>query len=254
MKGPVRQLKIREMLEAQGFVDLATLCHELDTSESTVRRDLIVLQDEGVLTRVHGGAMAVRSQGARIGGEDFAGHARRMVDEKRRIAAATAALIEDGQTVILDAGSTVAVVARELLDRSLHVVTNSLPIAEILGEARRVDVTLTGGQLDSQFGVMLGPLCEQMLGSLAVDVAVMGIGGVTEKGLSNSNPLVVGSERKMLEVARTVIIVSDHTKFGRGALIPLAPLDAVDIVVSDTGLDPEHQAWLRSHDIDVRLA
>jgi DeoR/GlpR family transcriptional regulator of sugar metabolism len=252
MKGPARQLKIREMLEAQGFVDLGTLCQELDTSESTVRRDLIVLQDEGVLTRVHGGAMAVRSQGVR--GDDFAGHARRMSEEKKQIAKAAAALVEDGQTVILDAGSTVAAVARELLDRSLHVVTNSLPIAEILGEARRVDVTLTGGQLDPAFGVVLGPLCEQMLGTLAVDVVVMGIGGVTEKGLSNSNPLVVGSERKMLEVARKVVIVSDHTKFGRGALIPLAPLDVVDVVVSDTGLDPEHQAWLRSHGIDVRLA
>jgi DeoR/GlpR family transcriptional regulator of sugar metabolism len=252
MRGPARQLKIREMLEAQGFVDLATLCEVLETSESTVRRDLVSLQDEGVLKRVHGGAMAVRSQGAR--GDDFAGHARRMAAEKRRIAAATAALIEDGQTLILDAGSTVAAVARELLDRSLHVVTNSLPIAEILGEARRVDVTLTGGQLDPQFGVVLGPLCEQMLGSMAVDVAVMGIGGVTEKGLSNSNPLVVGSERKMIEVARRVVIVSDHTKFGRAALIPLAPLDVVDAVVSDRGLDPPHREWLRSHDIDVHLA
>ena len=252
MKGPARQLKIREMLKAQGFVDLASLAEALDSSESTIRRDLVALQDEGVLKRVHGGAMAVRSRGAR--GDDFAGHARRMVDEKRRIAAATAALIEDGQTVILDAGSTVAAVARELLDRSLHVVTNSLPIAEILGEARGVDVTLTGGQLDPQFGVVLGPLCEQMLGSLAVDVAVMGIGGVTETGLSNSNPLVVGSERKMIEVARKVIIVTDHSKFGRGALIPLAPLDAVDVVVSDEALDPQHQEWLRAHDIDIRLA
>ena len=252
MRGPARQLKIREMLERQGFVDLTTLCRELGSSESTVRRDLIALQDEGVLKRVHGGAMAVRTIGPR--GDDFAGHARRMVDEKRRIAAATAALVEDGQTLILDAGSTVAAVARELLDRSLHVVTNSLPIAEILGEARRVDVTLTGGQLDPQFGVVLGPLCEQMLASLAVDVAIMGIGGVTEKGLSNSNPLVVGSERKMIEVARKVVIVSDHTKFGRGALIPLAPLDVVDVVVSDRSLDPEPQAWLRAHGIDVRLA
>jgi DeoR/GlpR family transcriptional regulator of sugar metabolism len=251
VRAPARQLKIREKLEGQGFVDLTTLCRELESSESTIRRDLIALQDEGVLKRVHGGAMAVRTIGPR--GDDFAGHARRMVDEKRRIAAATAALIEDGQTLILDAGSTVAAVARELLERSLHVVTNSLPIAEVLGEARRVDVTLTGGQLDSQFGVMLGPLCEQMLGSLAVDVAVMGIGGVTEKGLSNANPLVVGSERKMIEVARKVIIVSDHTKFGRAALIPLAPLDVVDVVVSDTGLGPEHQDWLRAHDIDVRL-
>ena len=101
---------------------------------------------------------------------------------------------------------------------------------------------------------MLGPLCEQMLASLAVDVAIMGIGGVTEKGLSNSNPLIVGSERQMIEVARKVVIVSDHTKFGRGALIPLAPLDAVDVVVSDSGLGPEPQKWLLAHDIDVRLA
>jgi len=252
MRAPARQLKIREMLEAQGFAELVTLCELLDSSESTVRRDLIALQDAGVLKRVHGGAMAVRSLGSR--GDDFAGHARRMAAEKRQIAVATAEqLIEDGQTVLLDAGSTVAAVARELLDRSVHVVTNSLPIAEILGEARRVDVTVSGGQLDPQFGVVLGPLCEQMLGSLAVDVAVMGIGGVTEKGLSNSNPLVVGSERKMIEVARKVIIVSDHTKFGRAALVPLAPLDVVDVVVTDTGLDPAHREWLRSHDIDVRL-
>ena len=205
MRGPARQLRIRELLDEQGFVDLTTLCEELDSSESTVRRDLIALQEQGVLKRVHGGAMPVQASPSR--GEDFAGHARRMSTEKKRIAVATAGLIEDGQTVILDAGSTVAAVARELYDRSLHVVTNSLPIAEILGEARRVDVTLTGGQLDPAFGVVLGPLCEQMLGSLSVDVAVMGIGGVTEKGLSNSNPLVVGSERKMLEVARKVVIV-----------------------------------------------
>jgi DeoR family fructose operon transcriptional repressor len=252
MRGPARQIRIREMLEAQGFVDLATLCRELESSESTIRRDLIALQEEGVLRRVHGGAMAAGPPGPRV--DDFAGHARRMAQEKRRIAVATAALIEDGQTVILDAGSTVAAVARELLDRSVHVVTNSLPIAEILAEARRVDVTLTGGQLDSAFGVVLGPLCEQMLGELAVDVAIMGIGGVTEKGLSNSNPLVVGSERKMIEVARKVVIVSDHTKFGRAALIPLAPLEVVDVVVSDTGLGPEHRSWLGAHGIEVRLA
>jgi DeoR family fructose operon transcriptional repressor len=252
VKAPARRLKIRQMLEADGFVDLATLCEGLESSESTVRRDLIALQDEGVLKRVHGGAMAVRAIGRR--GDDFAGQARRMVEEKRRIAAAAAALVEDGQTLILDGGSTVAAVARELLDRSLHVVTNSLPIAEILGEARRIDVTLTGGQLDSPLGVMLGPLCEQMLGALAVDVTIMGIGGVTESGLSNSNPLVVGSERKMIEVAREVVIVTDHTKFGRAALVPLAPLDVVDIVVSDTGLRPEHREWLRAHDIELRLA
>jgi DeoR/GlpR family transcriptional regulator of sugar metabolism len=251
LKAPARRLKIRELLEGQEFVDLGTLCRMLDTSESTVRRDLIALEGDGLLKRVHGGALAEKP---RDQSGDFATHSGRMPDEKRRIARRVASLIEDGQTLILDGGSTVAAVARELLDRTLHIVTNSLPIANALKDARRVDVTLTGGYLSPQFGVMLGPVCEQMLSDLAADVAIMGIGGVTEKGFSNNNPLVVGSERKMIEVSRKVIIAADHTKFGRAAMVPLAPLDVADIVVSDLELAPAYQARLRSHKIEVHLA
>ena len=251
LKAPARRLKIREMLEGQEFVDLATLCRILDTSESTVRRDLIAMETDGLLKRVHGGALAERPRDA---GDDFAGRSVRLPEEKRRIARLAASLIEDGQTLILDGGSTVAGVARELVDRTLHVVTNSLPIANALKDARRVDVTLTGGYLNPQFGVMLGPVCEQMLSDLAADIAIMGIGGATEKGFSNNNPLVVGSERKMIEVSRKVIIVADHTKFGRAAMVPLAPLDVADVVVSDTDLAQAYQARLRSHKIDVYLA
>jgi DeoR/GlpR family transcriptional regulator of sugar metabolism len=251
LKAPARRLKIRELLEGREFVDLGLLCRVLDSSESTVRRDLSALEREGVLKRVHGGALSERASQPRA---DFASHSKRMLEEKRRIARLTASLIEDGQTLVLDGGSTAAAVARELVDRMLHVVTNSLPIAELLKDARRVDVTLTGGYLDRQWGVMLGPVCEEMLGDLAADVAVMGIGGVNEKGFSNNNPLVVGSERKMIEVSRRIIIVADHTKFGRAAMVPVAPLDVADVVVSDSGLAPAYQSRLRSHKIDVYLA
>jgi len=261
MKAPGRHLKIRALLEAQEFVDIETLCRELEASESSVRRDLVQLESEGELRRVYGGAMPVRDQ-TRDGGReltreqglDFDWQSTRHAEEKRLIAAKTAALIEDRQTVILDGGSTVAAVAQALRNRSLHVITNSLPIALALDDDRQIEVTLTGGYLYPRLRVTLGPLCEQMLDGVSADVLIMGIGGVTADGFSNGNSLVVGSERKMIEVARKVIIVADHSKFGRNAMIHLAPLEMADCVVSDAGLAEEYRELLRGRGVEVLLA
>jgi DeoR/GlpR family transcriptional regulator of sugar metabolism len=175
-------------------------------------------------------------------------------DEKSRIGRLTASLIEDGQTVILDGGSTVAAVARELASKSLHIVTNSLPIAESLESLRNIELTLTGGYLDPRLRVMLGPFCEQMLSAIRADVLIMGIGSVTETGFSNNNTLVVGSEQKMIEVAGKVIIVADRTKFGRGGMFPVAPLNAANVVVSDKDLAPAYSDLLTRNGIEVFLA
>ena len=252
MKAAVRQLKVRQMLESQEFVDFQSLCHALDASESSIRRDLIALEAGGVLKRVYGGAMAAQASSTHL--LDFEWQSTRMRDEKTRIARVAAGLIEDGQTVILDGGSTVAALARELVDRSLHVMTNSLPIADVFANARQVELTLTGGFLYPRLRAMVGPLCEQMLGAVRADVLVMGIGGVTESGFSNNNTLVVGPERKMIEVSGKVIVLTDHTKFGRSAMIPVTPLDVADIVVSDTGLSAGHRAMLEKQDVQVLLA
>lgn len=252
MKAAERQLRIRQMLENRDFIDSETLCRELDASESSVRRDLDILEQEGVLKRVYGGAVSVQASPNHA--SDYALESVRLSDEKGRIGKLTAGLIENGQTVILDGGSTVAAVARELTSKSLHIVTNSLPIAEGLESLRNIELTLTGGYLDPRSRVMLGPFCEQMLGAIRADTVIMGIGGVTEAGLSNNNTLVVGSEQKMIEVASRVIIVADHTKFGRGGMIPVAPLIAAHLVVSDTQLAPEYVAMLRKSGIEVLLA
>ena len=252
MKAAERQLRIRQMLDSRDFLELETLCRELDASESSVRRDLDDLEEQNVLRRVYGGA--VPAQPRSNGAFDFTVESGRFSDEKNRIARLTASLIEDGQTVILDGGSTVAAVAGELASKSLHIVTNSLPIAETLEARRNIELTLTGGYLDPRIRVMLGPLCEQMLGLIRADVLVMGIGSVSEAGFSNNNTLVVGSERKMIEIAKRMIIVADHTKFGRSAMIPVAELNAANTVVSDSGLAQEYVDLLRGRGVEVLLA
>ena len=228
MKAAERQLRIRQMLESRDFIDSETLGRELDASESSVRRDLDILEAEGVLKRVYGGAVSVQAPPNRA--FDYAVESVRL------------------------SGSTVAAVARELSSKSLHIVTNSLPIAESLESLRNIELTLTGGYLDPRLRVMLGPFCEQMLGAIRADAVIMGVGGITEAGLSNNNTLVVGSEQKMIEVASRVIIVADHTKFGRGGMIPVAPLTAAHIVVSDAELSPEYVALLRDHGVELLLA
>jgi DeoR family fructose operon transcriptional repressor len=251
VKATGRQLRIRELLEGQEFVDLETLCRQLDASESSIRRDLSELEQQRVLKRVHGGALAIKPRDQLL---DFSWQSTRNASEKQRIARLAATLVEDGQTVILDGGSTTAAVAAELANRSLNIITNSLAIAEIFKNSRQIEVTLTGGYLYPRLEIMLGPLCEDTLAGVAADVLIMGIGGVTEAGLSNNNTLVVGSERKMIDVSRQVMIVADHTKFGKPAMVHLAPLDIVDRVVSDTDLAAEHRQMLESKDICVLLA
>ena len=251
MKAAERQIRIREILESQEFVDLETLCRELESSESTVRRDLDSLEEMHVLKRVHGGAIATQPRDHLL---DYAWQSARNFDEKRRIGALTASLIDDEQTVILDGGTTVAAVAQELAGRSLNIITNSLAIAEIFKDSRQIELTLTGGYLYPRLEVMLGPLCEHTLAGVSADLLIMGIGGITEAGFSNNNTLLVGSERKMIEVARKVIIVADHTKFGRSAMVPLAPLEVADVLVSDSSLAPENRTMLEAAAIDVKLA
>ncbi|HXK61241.1 MAG TPA: DeoR/GlpR family DNA-binding transcription regulator [Acidobacteriota bacterium] len=251
MKAAERQLRIQELLAGQEFVDIETLCRLLQASESTVRRDLTELEKGGVLRRVHGGALSLQSRDDLL---DFNRQSVQRREEKQLIGKAAAGLVEDEQTLILDGGSTVAEVARNLMGRRLQIVTNSLPIAEIFSESRTVELTLTGGYLYPRLRILLGPFCERMLASVSADVLIMGIGGITESGLSNNNSLIVHSECQMINVSRKVIIVADHTKFGRKALVHLAPLEAANVIVTDAGIAPEFEELIRIRGIELVIA
>ncbi len=251
MKAAMRQLKIQEFINSKEFIDLDTLGQSLEVSESTVRRDLIEMEKRGMLRRVHGGILSNSPKEDIL---DYRHNVARLYEEKKRIGKVAAEIVEDGQTIILDGGSTVAEVARHLLGHSLQVITNSLPIAQIFANSQNVETTLTGGYLYPRLGVMLGPFCEQMLGTVSADLLIMGMGGITHQGLSNSNTLIVGSEKKMIEVSQKIIVVADRSKFGRNAMVHLAPLETADLIVSDNHLTPEFQELLNSRGVELRLA
>jgi DeoR family transcriptional regulator, fructose operon transcriptional repressor len=251
MRQTERILKVQQLFAKQEFVSLEELCKLFDASKSSVRRDLIGLEEKGILKRVHGGAISLQTQDevldfSRLSGSSYA--------EKARIGKLASTLIEDGQTVILGGGSTVVEVARHLANKSIQIVTNSIPVAQIFWDSKRVEVTLTGGYLYPRLGVQLGPICERMLQSVSADMLIMGIHGISSAGISDSNSLNVGSIRAMIKAARKVVVAADHSKFGRDGMIQVAEWSEVHKVITDDGLAPEFQEMLKQKRVEILLA
>lgn len=251
MKQAVRILRIQELFSQQEFVSFEDLCRQFSASKSSIRRDLMELERQDVLRRVHGGAISLRT---RDEGMDFNRLSSSAQGEKERIGALAAKLVEEGQTIILGGGSTVAEVARRLDNKSVQIVTNSIPVAQIFWESKVVEVTITGGYLYPRLGVQIGPICEKMLQGVSADLLIMGIRGISDSGISDTNSFNVESIRSMIRAARKVIIVADHTKFGRDAMIHVAPLSEIDHVVSDKELSADFQKMLNAHGVTYSLA
>lgn len=234
-----RRQKLADIVRQRGFVPLPDLVEQMGVSESTVRRDLDFLHDAGLLRRTHGGAIA-NNGGAGLSA--FEERSQYQASEKRLIGRQMAALIQDGETVLLDGGSTTLEVARNLVGRSLQVVTNSLPIAQLFASSRDVDLVLIGGYVYPKTGVALGVLAQEAMRNLHVDRTVLSVSGLTQRGLFNENLLLVETERAMMACAEETNVVADHTKFGRAALTFLTDWSRIDRVVVDRGATEEQRA------------
>jgi len=246
-----RRQHVIEFLARRGFVELSILVAELGVSESTVRRDLTQLESEGLIRRTHGGAVFVSDRFSVL---SFAARESAARDEKTAIGRESARLVSDGETVLLDGGTTTFQVARHLAGRSVQVVTNSLPIANLLSSDAEVELVFVGGYIYPRTGVALGPLVIEMLSKVHVNKAFMGAAGIMDSGLYNANMLMVEAERQMIESSDEVIIVADHTKFGKRALAQLGTWDDVDRVVTDEGLDAGWRSTLAEKGVTVVLA
>ncbi len=168
--------------------------------------------------RTHGGVFYV---GPLPG---FAEHEPAEWDKKKLIAAEAVKMIEDGDTLLLDGGSTTYEVARLLVGRPLQVVTNSLPVANLFASNTNCDLVLLGGYVYPRTGVMLGPYANEMLTRLSVRRTVLSVAGLNERGFYNSNLLLVETERAMMRAAEETIVVADSSKFGHQSLAHLAAL------------------------------
>jgi DeoR/GlpR family transcriptional regulator of sugar metabolism len=218
------------MVRLRGFASLPDLASELQVSESTIRRDLDFLEESGSAQRTHGGVFYT---GPSPKLTHFDQRQQADLDKKRAIGRGAEALIEDGDTILLDGGSTTYELARLLVGRPLQVVTNSLPVANLFTSSDSADLVLIGGYVHTRTGVSLGPYANQMLADLNVRRAVLSVAGVNAHGYYNSNLLLVETERAMMKAADEVIVVADSTKFGRTSLACLCDLGDIDVLVVD---------------------
>lgn len=238
-----RRERVLELVGKSGFARLAELASGIGVSESTLRRDLDYWEGRKRLKRTHGGAMVVGDAESLPALEERS--ATRPL-EKRQIAAAAAARIRDGETVLLDGGTTTLELAKLLVGRPLQVVTNSLPVAQLLAASRETDLVLLGGYVYPRTGVALGPLTMKQLADVRVHRAVMSVSGITAAGLFNSNLLLVETQRGIMKCADEVVVVADSSKFGRSALVHLCELAAIDTLVSDGRVPPEYRRLLKA--------
>ncbi len=236
-----RRQRVLDFVRERGFVTLFDLAKTLTVSESTLRRDLDYWDRLGQLKRIHGGAMFTGEGGTLPALEE---RATRQLEEKRAIAKAAAARINDGDSVLLDGGTTTLEVARLLVGRSVQIVTNSLPIASLFASSRETDLVMLGGYVYPKTGVALGPLTVRMMEDLHVQQTILSVGGINAKGLFNSNLLLVETERAMMQCADEVVVVADRTKIGRQALAYLCKLSEIHVLVVDGPLNAEQTAVL----------
>jgi DeoR/GlpR family transcriptional regulator of sugar metabolism len=246
-----RRQKVLEMVSQHGFMALADLAIALNASESTIRRDLDYWDQHGMIKRTHGGAMFREDVQGLPALEE---RTSREIEEKRQIAKVAAARIRDGDSILLDGGSTTLEVARVLVGRPIQIVTNSLPIANLFASSRETDLVILGGYVYPRTGVALGPLTVRMMEEIHVHQMIMGVGGITAKGLFNSNLLLVETERAMMRCADEVAVVADHTKIGRQALAFLCELTAIDSLIVDPGVKPEQRALIEQANVRLIVA
>jgi DeoR family transcriptional regulator of aga operon len=247
-----RRRSIMELLDREGRVLVKDLAAKFRTSHVTIRNDLEILHTRGQLHRTHGGALPTES-GALID-PSLREKEELHRDEKRRIGEAVAKLLKEGQSVVLDSGTTATAAARALRDfRQLTVITNAVNIAaELAGSP--IEVILTGGVLREKSFSLVGPLAEETLRRLSADVLLLGVDGFDVNfGMTTPNLLEANVNRVMMEISRRTVAICDSSKFGRRSLSLIGPPSAVHQVITDGQISKSDLRALKQSGIEVTI-
>lgn len=232
-----RREDIVELLLDSGFQRVGELARRFQVDSSTIRRDLEKLEEDGLVQRSRGGAAAVREDEGPHRGTDES-HRR----EKDVIGAAMAERVLEGQTILLDGGTTTLAVARHLRHSRLTVVTHDLRIGLEIARKPRINLVFVGGELLPTGYAMWGPTSIQQLENMRVNVAVFGAGNVMDDGIYTSSSYEIELKRKMASIASEAFFVADSSKFGREALFRVFDFERFTAGITDATLDPMRAA------------
>jgi DeoR/GlpR family transcriptional regulator of sugar metabolism len=249
-----RRALILDEVRRRGGVRVNELTRKLGVSDMTIRRDLDALARQGVLEKVHGGAVPVVEASTHEPG--FEAKSGLELTAKEDIARAAARLVAPGTAIALSGGTTTYALAHQLVDvPDLTVVTNSVRVADVFHSAQRASgqrqgaatVVLTGG-VRTPSDSLVGPVADQAIAALHFDMLFLGVHGISaEAGLSTPNLAEAETNRRLVQSARRVVVVADHTKWGVVGLSSFATLDRVDTLVTDAGLPAEARAEIAEH-------
>ena len=246
-----RRNQLLELVRTRGFASLPELATALEVSESTVRRDLELLEEAGVARRTHGGVFYT---GDSPQFPHFKDRQTANWDKKRLIAELTASLIEDGETLLLDGGSTTYEVAQLIAGRPLQVVTNSLPVANLLSARSNIDLVFIGGNVHSRTGVTMGPYATAMLSQIHVRRAILSVAAIHDRGFYNSNILQVETQQAMLTTGDESIVLADSTKFGCSSLAHVGPISSADRLIVDHEISEDWRSKVVAAGVNLLIA
>jgi DeoR/GlpR family transcriptional regulator of sugar metabolism len=246
-----RRFRIREMLSAQRTITASDLCSALGVTAATVRRDLAVLEHDGVLVRSHGGAVSRMSSTNFQPSYESLSHSHSL--EKEAIARAAEHLVLDGETVFLEGSTTVYELARCLTQRNrLTVVTNSPSIVCQLQRSAGVTVLCTGGELQRDTFYFSGEWAQRALSEIRLDKAILGVSAIDiSYGVSTANHAEAQIKKMITRAAKTTIALADHSKFGAQSFAYVGPISDIDILVTDSATDSKYVELIREAGIDV---
>lgn len=252
-----RQQLEHALLMRDGFVRVRDLSNRFGVSDVTIRHDLQQLEERQLAKRVHGGAMPVLGSKVERSFEEVLTERAR---EKSAIARVAASLVSSGGSMLLDVGTTTAAMANELVARSdlhdLMIFTSGLKIALSLEAAHpRFTIVVTGGTLRPKQHSLVEPLAAPMLNSLRVDTVFLGCNGVDPvAGVTNVNLPEASVKRSMIGAAARCVVLADSSKIGSRALASVCGIDQVDVLITDSGADPDELDALRSTGVDIIIA
>ena len=250
-----RQERIARIVEEHGRARVADLANQFHVSSVTIRKDLLILEAEHRVVRTHGGAIAVDRSRPEL---SFDIRERLQADEKQLIGAAGAALVSDGESIVMDASTTALSVARHLKARGgwsqLTVITNGLRLASELAGHPGITVLMLGGRVRWEALSVVGQLGDGLFSRINVQKAFLGAAGFTiETGLSDATDEEAQIKRSMVAAAREVIAIVDHTKWQRAAFATFCPTEKVDIVLTDGTAPADMVQALAGRGVEVRF-